>query len=97
MPQHFNKFMANIQLDAIQQLVIFYFPYKSENFPFHFFGHGDLITNQPLVAKVVFQQNGKDERTVRAAKTVQEATDLIGVGFEHVTDIEGFKLFRKRK
>ncbi len=48
-------------------------------------------------AKVVFQQKGKEEWNVKAAKTVQEATDLIGVGFEYVTDVEGFKLFRKRK
>ncbi|MGA2524352.1 MAG: hypothetical protein ABSF65_09420 [Candidatus Bathyarchaeia archaeon] len=48
-------------------------------------------------AKVVFLQTGKDEWTVSAAKTAKEATDLIAVGFEYVTDIEGFKLFRKRK
>ena len=39
-------------------------------------------------ANVVFQQNGIEEWNVKAAKTVQEVTDLIGVGFEYVTDIE---------
>ena len=31
------------------------------------------------------------------AKTVGDATTLVENGFEYVTDIEGMKLFRKRK
>ncbi len=31
------------------------------------------------------------------AKTVQEATDLVGIGFAFLRDVEGFKLLRKRK
>lgn len=38
-----------------------------------------------------------DEFTVRAARTVQEAKQLLEVGFEYVTEVEGAKLFRKRK
>ena len=45
----------------------------------------------------MFQSSENNEWIVKGVKTVQEATELISVGFEYVTDIEGFKLFRKRK
>ena len=38
-----------------------------------------------------------DDYTVKVASTVEEATALIEVGFEYVTDMYGKKLFRKRK
>jgi hypothetical protein len=34
---------------------------------------------------------------VRTAKTVEEACKLVEVGFEYVTEIDGVKIFRKRK
>jgi hypothetical protein len=33
----------------------------------------------------------------KVAKTVEEAKRLLEEGFDHVTEIEGKKLFRKRK
>ena len=48
-------------------------------------------------AEVVYRQGGKDEWVVKAAKTLKKATDLISFGFEYITDVEGFKLFIKRK
>ena len=33
----------------------------------------------------------------KVAKNLQEATELIGAGFEYVTEMDGFRLFRKRK
>jgi len=42
-------------------------------------------------------QNTNEEFHVATAKTVEEACKLIEVGFEYVTDIEGVKIFRKRK
>jgi integrase len=48
-------------------------------------------------AEVVYQRSGKNEWTVKAAKTVEEASELVSVGFEYVTEVEGFKLFKKRK
>ena len=42
-------------------------------------------------------KSGNDEFTVRTAKTVEEAKKLLEVGFEYVTEVEGVKLFRKRK
>jgi hypothetical protein len=38
-----------------------------------------------------------DGYTCRTARTIQEATKLIEGGFEYVTEMEGVKLFRKRK
>jgi len=38
-----------------------------------------------------------DDFTCRAAKTLEEASELIEAGFDYVTDVEGVKLFRKRK
>ncbi len=41
--------------------------------------------------------NTKDEWTHIVAKTLDEACRAIDTGFEYVTDMDGFKLFRKRK
>ena len=38
-----------------------------------------------------------DEYPVRTAKSVKEASELIESGFEYVTEMDGVKLFRKRK
>jgi integrase len=40
---------------------------------------------------------GSDEYVCKIAKTVDDAKVLIESGFEYVTDIDGMKLFRKRK
>jgi hypothetical protein len=37
------------------------------------------------------------EYHVKLAETVKEACELLEVGFEYVTDMDGKKLFRKRK
>ncbi|MEM4704348.1 MAG: tyrosine-type recombinase/integrase [Candidatus Bathyarchaeia archaeon] len=39
----------------------------------------------------------EEEYTCRTAKTVEEATQLIEAGYQYVTEIDGTKLFRKRK
>ena len=41
--------------------------------------------------------NANDEFHVRTAKTIEEACKLVEVGFEYVTEIDGVKIFRKRK
>jgi len=38
-----------------------------------------------------------DEYTCKTATNIKEATDLIEHGFTYITDIDGYKLFRKRK
>jgi len=42
-------------------------------------------------------QSQKDEFHVKTAKTVEEACKLVEVGFEYVCEVEGVKIFRKRK
>jgi hypothetical protein len=46
--------------------------------------------------QAVFQTKN-DEFHVKVAYTLDEACKLLEVGFEYVTDMEGKKLFRKRK
>jgi len=38
-----------------------------------------------------------DQFTVKVASNVKEASKLIESGFEYATEIDGVKLFRKRK
>jgi hypothetical protein len=40
-------------------------------------------------------KNVEDEFHMRIAKTPEEVTQLIEVGFEHVTDMDGIKFFAK--
>lgn len=46
--------------------------------------------------KALFQ-NTEDEFHVRVAHNLDEACKLLEVGFEYVTDMDGAKIFRKRK
>jgi integrase len=57
-------------------------------------GHKDLRTTLRYTQLINF---GADEYHVSVAKNVQEATQLIENGFEYVTEMDGVKLFRKRK
>ena len=41
--------------------------------------------------------NSQDEFITKTAKTVEEACKLLEVGFDYVTEMNGIKLFRKRK
>jgi hypothetical protein len=38
-----------------------------------------------------------DDFVVKVASTIEQATKLLEVGFEYVNEIDGKKLFRKRK
>jgi hypothetical protein len=38
-----------------------------------------------------------DEYHVKAVSTAEEATALLSIGFEYVIEIDGKRLFRKRK
>jgi hypothetical protein len=40
---------------------------------------------------------GGDEFVCKVAKNVEEAKTLVEGGFDYVTDVDGMKLFRKRK
>ncbi|MEM3666287.1 MAG: site-specific integrase [Candidatus Bathyarchaeia archaeon] len=57
-------------------------------------GHKDIRTTLRYVQLIGFSN---DEYTCAVARTVDEAKALIELGFEFVCDIDGVKLFRKRK
>ena len=59
-----------------------------------FLGHKDLRTTLRYTQLIEIEG---DEFQSATAKTVQEAAKLIEQGFDYVTDIDGVKLFRKRK
>jgi hypothetical protein len=58
-------------------------------------GHKDLRTTLRYVQ--LLGDLGNDDYICKAAKSIDEATALIEAGFEYVTEMDGVKLFRKRK
>ena len=54
----------------------------------------DLYTH---LEQAIFSEGADIEYTTRVAKTVKGARVLLGAGFEYVTDMDGFKVFRRRK
>jgi integrase len=60
----------------------------------HLMGHKRLENTLVYTHLVNF---GSDEYTCKIAKSVEEATALIEAGFEYVTEMDGVKLFKKRK
>jgi integrase len=58
-------------------------------------GHKDLRTT--LRYTQLLEALASDEYHCSTAKDIKEATNLIENGFEYVTEIDGLKLFRKRK
>ena len=61
-------------------------------------GHENINSTMVYVnlEQAVFTSTN-DEFHVATAKTVEEACKLVAVGFEYVTEIDGVKIFRKRK
>jgi hypothetical protein len=43
------------------------------------------------------EQKKGDDFTCKVARSVDEAKELVEDGFDYVTDMDGLKLFRKRK
>ena len=58
-------------------------------------GHTKLETTLIYTQLIHFSED--DEYTCRTASNAAEAKDLIEHGFEYVTEIDGLKLFKKRK
>ena len=57
-------------------------------------GHKSIKNTLVYTHLVTFDN---EEYVCKVAGTVQEAKDLVEAGFEFVTDVDGLKLFRKRK
>ena len=49
------------------------------------------------IEHALFNSGSNDQFTVKVAETVEEVCELVEAGFEHVTDIDQKKIFRKRK
>jgi len=60
----------------------------------HLLGHKN-INNTMLYTQLISFQG--DEYSSAVAKTLDEARKLVETGFDYVTDVDYFKLFRKRK
>jgi integrase len=60
-------------------------------------GHRDIKSTLIYMHIAQGLRDVSEDYTCRIARTVEEALKLIEQGFEYVTDIEGIKLFRKRK
>jgi len=58
-------------------------------------GHRKIETT--LIYTQLLQFDKDDNYTCKVAQNVEQATELIENGFEYVTEIDGLKLFRKRK
>ena len=58
-------------------------------------GHRNI--KNTLVYTQLINGDAEDAYVCKAAKTVEQAAELIEAGFEYVCEIEGVKLFRKRR
>jgi integrase len=59
-------------------------------------GHKKIETTM-FYTQLIAYNNNDDEYTVRTATNIKEATDLLEHGFTYIQDIDGIKLYRKRK
>ncbi|MDW8040546.1 MAG: site-specific integrase, partial [Nitrososphaerota archaeon] len=57
-------------------------------------GHKNIKNTLIYTQLINFQD---DEYVCKVARTIEEAKQLIEAGFEYICDIDGAKLFRKRK
>jgi hypothetical protein len=63
-----------------------------------FLGHRNLQhTRKYVQLEAAIYADGSDDFVSKVAKNVQEACELIELGFEYVHEIDGFHLYRKRK
>jgi len=64
----------------------------------NFLGHKSIKNTLIYIQleEAIFKKDN-DEYVCKVAKNVDEAKELIELGFEYVTDMDGIKLFRKRK
>lgn len=58
-------------------------------------GHKKIETT--LIYTQLLQFEKDDNYTCKVAQTIEQATHLIENGFQYVTEMDGLKLFRKRK
>jgi integrase len=62
-------------------------------------GHKSIKSTEAYIhlEKMLYESEANDQFIVKVANTLDEAIKLMEVGFEYHADVEGNKLFRKRK
>lgn len=61
-------------------------------------GHKSIKSTETYIhLEEMMYQDSDDQFIVKVANTMEEAIKLMEVGFEYHAEIEGNKLFRKRK
>jgi hypothetical protein len=62
-------------------------------------GHKSIQSTEAYIhlEKMMYEGEANDQFTVKIANTMEEAIKLMEVGFEYHAEVEGNKLFRKRK
>jgi hypothetical protein len=58
-------------------------------------GHKKIETTMLYTQLLTF--NEEEEYTCKTATNIKEATELLEHGFEYIQEIDGIKLYRKRK
>ncbi len=99
--KHLAEKLLNPRLNAISFKTIRHFKATMEHnrtkdilHVMHLLRHKNIRNTLVYTHLVDF---GGDEYVCKVAKTVDDAKGLIESGFDYVTDVEGMKLFRKRK
>ena len=100
-----NRLSAKLQDPAIRQIRLYDFRHYYASMLYHKtrdlllvkvkLGHKDL--RQTLKYTQLLEAIQDDEYHCKTATNIKEATNLIENGFEYVTEIDGTKLFKKRK
>jgi len=62
-------------------------------------GHKSLRNTELYInlEQAMFSEGYNSEYTTRIAKTIKGARALLAAGFEYITEMDDYKLFRKRK
>jgi len=86
----------NFRLDDLRHFAATMTYYKTRDILYtqKMLGHRNLKSTLRYVQLIGFEE---DDYTSAVAKTLQEARQLVEAGFEYVTEMEGAKIFRKRK
>jgi len=100
-----NKLAKKLQIPTIAQIRLYDFRHYYATMLYHktkdllhvkvALGHKDL--RQTLRYTQLLETTEEDEYTCQTATNIKEATALIENGFQYITEIDGIKLFRKRK
>jgi integrase len=100
-----NALSEKLQDPTIRQIRLYDFRHFKATMEYHrtqdllhvkaLLGHKDLRTT--LRYTQLMESLNRDEYHAKTASNIAEATQLIENGFEYVTEMDGLKIFRKRK